>query len=325
MVLDVVVAVGQLVPEAGRLVGLHGRPADPLDQQPGEPKRLVADHLGRQPEPRPARQQPVLGVALEQRRRDSRRLPVGRAVTISRSSALTSQPVGRTRSPASRAARDGSAARPASRSLRPSSPARAEEHLPVAVDRHPRRQRVGRVDQPAGQAEPVRPRGVPCQGDRQAGTPGLDARARLVVLARACRTWVARGVGSSSITIVVGMLSTSRFDAPLRGADLRLECTGSVRARRSQETVAELPCLARRAARPRESRRISVIDSGVASDLRCRRRRGPRRRRSASSIAPDKPACCPAAGADPQRLLASGTIGSARRAAPSCGASLPST
>ena len=36
MVLDVF-GVGQLVPEAGRLVRLHGRPADSVDKEPGEP------------------------------------------------------------------------------------------------------------------------------------------------------------------------------------------------------------------------------------------------------------------------------------------------
>ncbi len=64
VVLDVF-GVGQLVPEPGRLVRFHGRTAGSLDQEPGEPKRLVADHLGRQPQPRPARQQAVLGVAIE--------------------------------------------------------------------------------------------------------------------------------------------------------------------------------------------------------------------------------------------------------------------
>ncbi len=78
MVLDVF-GVGQLVPEPGRLVRFHGRAAGSLDQQPGEPKRLVADHLGRQPQPRPARQQAVLGVAIEPFRVDARRLPVCRA------------------------------------------------------------------------------------------------------------------------------------------------------------------------------------------------------------------------------------------------------
>ena len=78
VVLDVI-GVGQLVPEARRLVRLHRRAAGPLDEQPAEPQRLVADHLGRQPEPRPARQQPVLGIALERFARDARRLPVGRA------------------------------------------------------------------------------------------------------------------------------------------------------------------------------------------------------------------------------------------------------
>ena len=59
----VVVGAGQLLPQARRLVRLHRRPADLLDQQPAGGQRLIANHLGRQPQPRPAGEQPVLRIA----------------------------------------------------------------------------------------------------------------------------------------------------------------------------------------------------------------------------------------------------------------------
>ena len=72
------VAERHLLPEALRLIRQHARAADLVVEQAARRQRGVADHLGRQAEARPAREQPVLGILLEQRRRRLRRLAVGR-------------------------------------------------------------------------------------------------------------------------------------------------------------------------------------------------------------------------------------------------------
>ena len=56
---------------------------------------------------------------------------------------------------------------------RPHEP-RAEEHLPVAVDRHASRERVGRIDQPAGKSQPVWLRGVRRHGGKTGRHSGGD-------------------------------------------------------------------------------------------------------------------------------------------------------
>ena len=60
--------------------GCNGRTAGPYifgAQQPAHGQALVADRLGIEPEPRAAGQQAIVGIALQQFRRDPRRLPVG--------------------------------------------------------------------------------------------------------------------------------------------------------------------------------------------------------------------------------------------------------
>ena len=52
------------LPEAGGWYGLTRRAAELLDQQAANGQRLVADHLGGEPEARPAGEQPVLRVLL---------------------------------------------------------------------------------------------------------------------------------------------------------------------------------------------------------------------------------------------------------------------
>ena len=98
-----------------------------------------------------------------------------------------------------------------------SSPARAEEHLPVAVDRHPRRQRVGRIDQPAGQAQPV---GRPSLRPRRDAPrhAGRDPRAR------AGRT--GRGSGRASGAEPASLASPSSWGSARRTP------SSSARARR---------------------------------------------------------------------------------------------
>ena len=71
--------VGNGLPQPRRLEGFHGRPADFFDQQPRHRERLIADHFSREPEARAAREEPVLGIALQERGRAHRGLPVGRA------------------------------------------------------------------------------------------------------------------------------------------------------------------------------------------------------------------------------------------------------
>ena len=55
----VAVGVADRLPQPRRLRRLDARPADVLDQQAGQEEGLVAQRLGVEPEPRPARQQPV--------------------------------------------------------------------------------------------------------------------------------------------------------------------------------------------------------------------------------------------------------------------------
>ena len=59
----------------GRLVS---RSADTFHEQPAREQGLVADHLGRQPEPRAAGEKPVVGISGEGLRGRLPSLPVGR-------------------------------------------------------------------------------------------------------------------------------------------------------------------------------------------------------------------------------------------------------
>ena len=195
----------------GRLIRLHRRPADLLHQQPGDRQRLIAHHLGRQPEARSARQQAVLRIALHQLRA-SPPTTAGTSRSSRSSSASPSRPsrCARTRSPASRAVPDASAIRPASRNLPPSSPARRRNTSARSrFTMHARRQRIRRIDQPPRQPQPIVRR-----AGRQAaaGRPARRARPSR----RACRTRRApartsrAAAGISCITITVGKLSTNR-------------------------------------------------------------------------------------------------------------------
>ena len=67
-----------LLPEAGRLEGLHARAADAFHEQSAREERLVADHLGRQAEAWAAGEQPVVGIAGERLRGRLGCLPVSR-------------------------------------------------------------------------------------------------------------------------------------------------------------------------------------------------------------------------------------------------------
>ncbi len=117
---------------------------------------MVADHFRRQPKPRPAREQPVHRIDLEQPRRHARhllirrrhhdelvhRLPVPPAAHE-----LGRQPVEQRRVRRPLALR--------AKVLRRFHDAGAKVHLPKTVHDHPRRQRVLRASNPLGQAEPV--------------------------------------------------------------------------------------------------------------------------------------------------------------------------
>ena len=59
----IVVAARQLAPQPGRLQRLHRRAAELLDEQAAGKQRLVADHLGRQAQPRAAGEQAVVRIA----------------------------------------------------------------------------------------------------------------------------------------------------------------------------------------------------------------------------------------------------------------------
>ena len=72
------VQYGDLLPEAGRLEGLHARATDAFHEQSAGEERLVADHLGRQAKAGAAGEQPVVGIAGERLRGRLGCLPVGR-------------------------------------------------------------------------------------------------------------------------------------------------------------------------------------------------------------------------------------------------------
>ncbi len=69
--------VADLLPEPGRLRRVDARAANGLVQQPSHGEGTVADRLGGQPESRGAGQQPVVGIAFQERLRDVGRLAVG--------------------------------------------------------------------------------------------------------------------------------------------------------------------------------------------------------------------------------------------------------
>ena len=194
-------------PTTRRLIRLHRRPAELLDQQAGHRERLIAHHLRRQPETRSASQQPVLGIALQQ----SPAWPSTPAGTSrsSRSvfcSALTSQPV-RTNSVASQSSSSGMRRRLALRAevLGRLHEAGAEVHLPEPVDRHPRSQRIRRIDKPLREAQPVawNPPAAAAGSRALRVSPSRRADRKTAHQQDTCRA----ASGMSSITITVGRLS----------------------------------------------------------------------------------------------------------------------
>ena len=247
-------------------------------------------------------------------------------MTISRSIALTSQPE-RTNSAASQSSSSGwlggSPWAPKS-STRLHQPG-AEEHLPVAVDRHPRRQRIGRIDQPAGQAQPVGLRRSSGPARKTPRHAGLDPRPGLVVLAAdqhvrrragpaslpSPSSWgSARRTPSSSRSRAIGSRDrAARIDvgalgrqetlggssAPGRPSGARAECAGS---RRSIRVVARIAIVLGAERRVVDAR---LVDRARESAARARRRR------------PIRSGC-----------LGLRTFDSAHRAARRSGASLPS-
>ena len=187
----------------GGLVRLHRRPAEFLDQQAAGEQRLVADHLGRQPEPRAAGEQAVLRVAREQLGRDH-------ATTADRSRSMTMQSCAAVFTSQPRA--DELVGEPVEQfGMRRAIALRAEildgldqagrRASARAIHRDAGRQRVVGIDQPLREAEPIvraRLRAAAAGGRARRASPSRPAcRTR-----RGSRTYVSRGVGISSITIV---------------------------------------------------------------------------------------------------------------------------
>ena len=139
-----------------RLRRTHRRAVHFARKQPARRERLVAHHLGAEPEARPAREQPVAGVALGQRGRDFRRLPIRRRgheqpekllhVPLF-AHQLGGQPVEQLGVRRQLALRAEFLARPHD--------AGAEDGFPKAVRGHARRERIGVVHQPAREREAV--------------------------------------------------------------------------------------------------------------------------------------------------------------------------
>src|SRR6185503_4120383 len=71
-------ADARVLPQPGWLPGLHARTAARLRQEAGGRERLIAQHLGREPHARPARQETVLRITLALRGARLRGLAEGR-------------------------------------------------------------------------------------------------------------------------------------------------------------------------------------------------------------------------------------------------------
>src|SRR5207249_11226074 len=67
----------QFLPQSRRLIGLHRGSAKFVDQQAGYGERLIANRLRAQTQPRPARQQTILRVLLQQLGSHRGRLAIG--------------------------------------------------------------------------------------------------------------------------------------------------------------------------------------------------------------------------------------------------------
>ena len=153
------------------------------DQQAAGGQGVVADHLRVHPEPRPAREQPVLRVLLDLLRRGRRRLPVGGRGdqeleeplhVPARLAELDGQPVEQLGMRGKLAA-DPEVSRRADQ-------AGPEDFLPEPVDRHPGGQRMLGPEQPPGKAQPVAGQVAGHRG-QHVGRVGLHRVAALVVFA----------------------------------------------------------------------------------------------------------------------------------------------
>ncbi len=190
LALDPPILVVGHVPDA---VGLGREDAGAVHlraEQPARGELAVADHLGFEAEARSAREQPVVGIALGERRRHRGRLSIGRRGD--------DRPQQRLLAPAAIHQLDGEPVEELGvrgrLALRPEvlaglDQAASEELLPQAVDVHPRHQRVVAIDEPAGQAEAIGRQRVLHRRQRQ-GRPRVHALA-----ARGERTALAQLVG----------------------------------------------------------------------------------------------------------------------------------
>ena len=202
----------------------------------------------------------------------------------------------------------------------------AEEHLPEPVDRHARRQRVRRVDEPVREPQPIVRRSP-------SGSGGEELPARPASPSRpACRT--RRGSGRTS-SRGVGMLLHDHHGGQARRQDSSRAARAAIRrfqslarcgrARVLEEVGAELvgarprlrpvgarmaiSSIGRRAASTRHvvGVKLALVDPDVVD-------------------APVEPAVGAAAAADPQRLAVAANVWlSGRRAAPASVHGWPST
>ena len=250
------------LPNAGRLIRLHARAALLLDQQAAQRQGAVADHLRVEPEPRPSRYQAIVPVPPIRLRRGDRGLSIGRTGddqllhvldVPAAFDELGGQPIqeGQVRGPFALRAEI----------LGRLDDARAEVLLPIAVDRHTGRQRIVRIDQPLGQAQPVVGRALGQRGHFGRNAP-LDFLGRLIVLAsgeQLRRFPAAVGLGQIAHDERGDRrLGVDRRDLLAKLRDLRLQRRDRIagfRINLSQEVIAQLLFLLGRAFRWAEGNR----------------------------------------------------------------------
>ena len=150
------VGVVRHVPDAVRLDRVDARAEHLAAEQTARRQRRVANHLGFQAHARAAREQPVVRIALGKRRRDGRRLPVGRRhhdrldqrlLAPALRHQLGREPVEQLGMRRRRALR--------SEVLAGLDQAASEQLLPQAVDDDARHERVVRIDEPSRKTQAV--------------------------------------------------------------------------------------------------------------------------------------------------------------------------